>query len=61
VGLISESLYQEELMTTNVCRHPVTASDIQDVARAFEKVFAHADELRALAQATAAPAAHGRV
>lgn len=58
---VTEALYHEELMTTNVCRHPVTVSDIQDVARAFEKVFARADELRGLAQANAAPAAHGRM
>ncbi len=44
---VAERLYEKEMMLTAVCRYPVKKNDIRDVARAFEKVFDHLDELKA--------------
>jgi dTDP-4-amino-4,6-dideoxygalactose transaminase len=42
---VTEALYDEELLTTNVCRHPATPEDIEDIVRAVEKVGTHRAEL----------------
>lgn len=47
---VTEALYTNELITTNVCRFPTAADDIKDVASALEKLLTHVDELRQLAR-----------
>lgn len=42
---VAESLYRDELITTNVCRYPATTQDMDDVVRAIEKIGAHRAEL----------------
>ena len=43
---VTERLYERELLLTDVCRHPLTHADIDDVGDAFEKVFTHTEQLR---------------
>lgn len=35
---VTEALYDQELLTTNVCRYPATPEDILDLVRAVEKI-----------------------
>lgn len=42
---VTEALYDQELLTTNVCRYPATHEDILDLVRAVEKIGAHRAEL----------------
>jgi len=41
-------MYETDLMLLDVCRAPLTARDVDDVADAFEKVLEHVDRVRAL-------------
>lgn len=41
-----ERMHETELMVTPVCRYPNTRADMDDVARAFEKVLSNIDELK---------------
>jgi len=43
---VCERMHEKELMLTGVCRHPHTEKDLDDVIRAFEKVFANIDALK---------------
>lgn len=56
---VTEALYREELVTTSVCRYPATAQDIDGVALAVEKVWAHREALAKLEAASMRPAAQG--
>jgi len=42
---VAESLYEKELIVTNVCRYPATIEDIQDVINAIHKILEHKNEL----------------
>ncbi len=44
---VAERLHFKELVTTNLCRYPLTPRDMDDVARAVRKVLSAAAELRA--------------
>jgi dTDP-4-amino-4,6-dideoxygalactose transaminase len=44
---VTERLYERELLWADVCHHPLTLHDMDDVADAFEKVIAHISELKA--------------
>ncbi len=46
---ITERLHERELILTLVCRPPATLADMDDVARAIEKILANKNELEALA------------
>lgn len=37
---VAERMYEQELLVTSVCRYPVTKADIDDIARAFDKILA---------------------
>ncbi len=41
-----ERMHESELMLTPVCRFPNTRTDMDDVARAFEKILSNIDELK---------------
>jgi perosamine synthetase len=43
---VCERLFEKEMMLTAVCRHPHTEDDMNDVVRAFEKVFQNIAELK---------------
>ncbi len=45
---VTERLYQSDLLLVDVCRSPLTAADVDDVADAVEKVLENLDRLRAL-------------
>ena len=42
---VCERMHEKELILTGVCRYPHTKEDMDDVVRAFEKVYEHSDEL----------------
>jgi len=44
---VTERLYERELIWADVCHHPLTLDDVDDVADAFEKVVDHISELKA--------------
>lgn len=46
---VAERMHFEELVTTNICRAPLSPADIDDVARAVRKVHAAVGELAARA------------
>lgn len=48
---VTERLYETDLLLLDVCRAPLTAQDVDDVADAFEKLLGHLDRLRALDRA----------
>ncbi len=48
---VTERMYETDLMLLDVCRAPLTAHDVDDVADAFEKLLGHLDRLRALDRA----------
>lgn len=48
---VVETLYSESLITTNVCRYPATADDVDDVVRAVEKIAASRKALSQYEQA----------
>jgi len=43
---IAERMHEKELMLTAVCRYPHTKKDMDDVVKAFDKVFKNIDELK---------------
>ncbi len=43
---VAERLHFKELVTTNLCRYPLTLRDMDDVARAVRKVLAAGPEIR---------------
>jgi dTDP-4-amino-4,6-dideoxygalactose transaminase len=43
---VCERMHFKELMLTGVCRYPHTRKDIDDVVKAFDKIFDNIDELR---------------
>jgi perosamine synthetase len=43
---VCERMHEEELMLTTVCRYPNTKDDIDDTVKAFDKIFAHLEELK---------------
>jgi perosamine synthetase len=43
---VTERMYEKELILTRVCRDPHRESDIDDVVKAFEKIFAQLPQLR---------------
>jgi len=43
---VAERMYENELMLTGVCRYPHSKEDMDDVVKAFEKVFANITELK---------------
>lgn len=45
---VCEKMHEEELMLTGVCKYPHTEEDINDVVKAFEKIFKNIDELKGL-------------
>ncbi|MGH3050030.1 MAG: DegT/DnrJ/EryC1/StrS family aminotransferase, partial [Gaiellaceae bacterium] len=45
---VTERLYETELLVLDVCRSPLDAADVDDVADAFEKLLEHLDRLRSL-------------
>lgn len=45
---VTERTHEKELMLTPVCRYPHTEYDIDDIVRAFEKIFDNLDELKNL-------------
>jgi perosamine synthetase len=45
---VAERMYETDLMLLDVCRAPLTAHDVDDVADAFEKLLEHVERLRAL-------------
>jgi len=47
---VSERLYEKELFLTSVCKYPHTEDDMDDVVKAFEKVFDNLKELKGLGQ-----------
>lgn len=44
---VAERMHFETLVTTNLCRYPLSTRDMDDAARAVRKVLAAADEIRA--------------
>ncbi len=42
---VTDALYEETLLTTNVCRYPVTIEDVEDIVRAVEKVAVYRTDL----------------
>jgi dTDP-4-amino-4,6-dideoxygalactose transaminase len=44
---VTERMHSEELLYTNICHANITRADLDDFVAAFEKVLAHASELRA--------------
>jgi perosamine synthetase len=44
---VTERMYEHELMVTDVCHASITERDLEDVVKAFEKVWAHLSELSA--------------
>jgi len=53
---VTEALHDETLLTTNVCRYPVTQDDIEDVVRAVGKIAVHRAQLVRHEQHAQAPA-----
>lgn len=45
---VTERMHFEELMLTGVCRYPHTQEDMEDVVKAFEKLFQNIKELKKL-------------
>lgn len=45
---IAEKLHFKELIFTPLCRYPLTKNDMDDIVKAFEKIFENADALRAV-------------
>lgn len=45
---VAERMYEEELISTGICRYPQTKKDMDDVVMAFDKVFSNIDELEHL-------------
>lgn len=45
---VAEKMYEKELLITSICRHPHTKEDIDDVIRAFEKVFENIEDLKSI-------------
>ncbi|MCK5160896.1 MAG: DegT/DnrJ/EryC1/StrS family aminotransferase [Candidatus Aureabacteria bacterium] len=45
---VCERMHEKELMLTGVCKSPHTKEDIDDVVKAFEKVFQNIDELKSI-------------
>jgi dTDP-4-amino-4,6-dideoxygalactose transaminase len=43
---VAESMYEKELIATGVCRYPHKKSDVDDVVKAFKKVFKNIDKLK---------------
>ncbi len=43
---VCERMHFDELIFTGVCRHPHTKEDIDDVAKAFEKIYDNIGELK---------------
>jgi dTDP-4-amino-4,6-dideoxygalactose transaminase len=43
---MAERLHEEELILADICHHPLTIRDMDDVADAFEKVISNLSELR---------------
>ncbi|MDP8298557.1 MAG: DegT/DnrJ/EryC1/StrS family aminotransferase [Candidatus Tantalella remota] len=43
---VCERMHFDELMLTGVCRHPHTKEDMDDVVKAFEKIFKNLEELK---------------
>ncbi|MFH1664876.1 MAG: DegT/DnrJ/EryC1/StrS family aminotransferase [Candidatus Omnitrophota bacterium] len=43
---VTERMYEEELILTPVCKYPHTIEDMDDVIKAFEKVFNNIGELK---------------
>jgi perosamine synthetase len=43
---VTERMYSEELMLTNICHAEITPTDLEDAVAAIEKVAEHARELR---------------
>lgn len=43
---VVERMYEKELMLTAVCRHPHTEEDMDDVIRAFEKIFNNIEKIK---------------
>ena len=48
---VTERMYETDLVLLDVCRVPLTARDVDDVADAFEKLLAHLDRLQSLERA----------
>lgn len=44
----AEKLYENTLMFTGLCRFPLTIRDMDDVVRAFEKIFGNINDLTAI-------------
>lgn len=42
---VTERMYEKELMLTNICRYPHTKKDMNDVIKAFDKVFENMGKL----------------
>lgn len=45
---VAERLYEKELMITNLCRFPLKKEDMEDIIRAFEKIFDNIDKLKTM-------------
>ena len=45
---VAERMHEKELIFTSVCRYPHSKEDMDDVARAFEKVFENQEDLKVL-------------
>lgn len=43
---VTEKMHYKELILTALCRYPLKRSDIEDIVRAFKKVFDNIDELK---------------
>jgi len=43
---IAERMHEKELMLTGICRYPHSKRDIDDVIRAFKKIYENIDELK---------------
>jgi dTDP-4-amino-4,6-dideoxygalactose transaminase len=43
---VTEQMYFKELMFTNVCHANIHQSDLEDVVKAFEKVFNNLNDLK---------------
>jgi len=43
---VAERMHEKELLVTGVCKYPHTKEDIDDVVKAFEKIFSNIDELK---------------
>lgn len=46
---IAERIHEKELMLTSICRYPHKKKDIDDVIKAFEKIFDNLEQLKKLA------------